>query len=303
MTLTQLPLWVKKLGFMILHPRSYVLSQKTQLLRRQYRLKSHKGDPIVASFSSGVSVRLWPKGEIAQLVYTSAFEHDLISAVIKFLKPGMTVVDVGANCGLYSLIAAQCVGKSGAVWAFEPASDMVRLFRDNQKLNATKSVKLFKLALGDKKNQKVTLACEPGRGDGYRYVRYSKKSTKKELDRMVEVVAGSMLDFVWAKQGKPKVDFIKIDVEGGELKVLRGAQKVLTNHPDLVILMENSAFGLSRVGDDQSSLYAFMASLGYSFYAWNQVHRDWDNTTDFISQAGNVWVTRQINLLPKVSLR
>lgn len=301
--LTQLPVWVKKLGFMVLHPGAFILSQKTQLLRRKYQSKLQNSDSILVVFSPSVTVRLWPKGDIAELVYTAGFEHDLISVVIQFLKPGMTVVDVGANCGLYTLIASKCVGNLGKVWAFEPASDTVRLFRDNQKLNATKSVKLFKMALGDKKNQKVILACEPGLGDGYRYVRYSNKSTNKELDRTVEVVAGSTLDFVWTKQGKPKIDLIKIDVEGGELKVLKGAQKVLTNHPDLVILMENSAFGLSRVGDDQSSLYAFMASLGYSFYAWNQVHRDWDNTTDFISQAGNVWVTRQINLLPKVSLR
>lgn len=286
---------------MVVRPKAFWESYILARLRKQYEVKAKTGEMVVTRFSPTVTVRLHPRGEIAKLVYTSSFEKDLIGEVIAFLRPGMLVVDVGANCGLYSLIASQCLGKTGEVWAFEPASDMVQLFRANQRANRTKIVKLFAMALGDKVNQTVMLLCEPGQGDGYRYVDFGSTEQKKVVVA-IEKVPESTLDSVWRKNGKPQIDFIKIDVEGGELRVLKGATVVLKQHDNLVILMENSAFGLARVGDDQIKLYTFMMSLGYGFYAWNQKKSQWDDDQTFVSRVGNVWVTKKPALLPKVGM-
>ena len=80
-------------------------------------------------------IKLYSSGQIAELLYTSEFEKDILSIYSKYLKKGDIIIDVGANIGLYSIIAEKFIGKNGKIYAFEPSEEVFLKFKKNIKLN------------------------------------------------------------------------------------------------------------------------------------------------------------------------
>lgn len=141
-----------------------------------------------------------------------------------YLKPkrGDVVLDVGASYGFYTLMASRLVGKEGFVAAFEPSNSSYRGLLANLQLNRTvvKNVKPFKIALGD--------------FDGE--TKFWGFSTVFQKGESFELVPLKMLDTVVDELKLNRVSLIKIDVEGTELKVLKGALKTIKKHkPKLTI--------------------------------------------------------------------
>ncbi len=139
------------------------------------------------------------------------------------LKKGQVVYDVGANVGFYSLLAACCVGSSGRVFAFEPVPENLVYLRRHVALNALAQVMVHPFAVSD---AAVSL----------RFTRGENRSTGHlTIDGDLEVRGITLDDFVFSG-GNPPPHIIKIDVEGAELAVLRGAQRVLETHRPLLFL-------------------------------------------------------------------
>jgi FkbM family methyltransferase len=170
---------------------------------------------------------------LGELLRTSTFEKEEVAFVARFLQPGMTVLDVGAHHGLYTLLASKCVGPLGRVFSFEPSPRERRALHLHLTLNLCRNVKVQGLALGSGQTQ-TDLFVVQGSQTGCNSLR-PPIVVSETVPVRVEVVR---LDD-WLEAHKvDRVDFIKLDVEGGELEVLNGAEKLLERQPRPVILAE-----------------------------------------------------------------
>jgi FkbM family methyltransferase len=159
-----------------------------------------------------------------------AFNHDLygwdvreLRFLRRFLAPGMTFVDIGAHHGLYSVLAAQCVGATGRVLAFEPAPPVFRRLRWHLRLNGVSQVEPCRCAVGATKTT-MTLYIPTEGVDTISSLWPPSVGSEHTRNVQVDVVT---LDEVATDHGLKSVDIIKLDVEGAENAVLDGATGVL----------------------------------------------------------------------------
>ena len=87
-----------------------------------------------------------PFGQIAASIWGTDFEPAERDYVARNLRPGMTVINVGANVGLYALMASRIVGERGAVHAFEPSSESFERLRRNRDMNDCSNLQLSQIA-------------------------------------------------------------------------------------------------------------------------------------------------------------
>lgn len=150
------------------------------------------------------------------------YEKYEIELLKRILKPGMTFVDVGANIGLFSIIAAKIVGSSGKVYAFEPEPENYSLLKDNVALNNTTAIVTENKAVGSKRGT-LPLTIEKNSIGTHSLL----EKTDSNIERTVRVDVITLDDY-FKGLGSP-IDVLKIDVEGYEPFVLQGSQKLLNN--------------------------------------------------------------------------
>ena len=174
---------------------------------------------------------------------------------------GGVMVDVGANTGLYTCALAHAPG-TREVWAFEPLPENLNRLREGIRSNEIRNAKVFDCALGQQDGIAQLLMAEDGAYCSLIEVREG-KSTGRSMP-----VAVRALDEVWREQGSPRITTIKIDVEGLEHEVLKGAQEVLKVYRPLLLLEANSS-------ENHERLVEFLGPLGYAssqpagFKQWN----------------------------------
>ncbi len=181
------------------------------------------------------------------------FETDLIQSRV---KPGDTVLDVGANIGYYTLLFAKRVGPRGQVFAFEPEPDNFSLLEKNIRANDYRNVVAVNAALSDRAGKLNLHVCDENRGDHRIYL----TDEKRLAVEVTALVADQYLDSLRAD-----VQFVKIDVQGAEAKVLRGMQNLLRRSRACQVAMEFWPLGIDRAGDDVRQMLDLLAELGFSF--------------------------------------
>jgi FkbM family methyltransferase len=148
-------------------------------------------------------------------------------AFIKNFSAGDVFFDIGAHFGYYSAIAAMINNGSGKIFAFEPRPMNAGFFRKHMKINDFKNVTLIEAAVGAS-DKDVQFDTGHGSATGYVSNAGDLKVKQVSIDRMVK--EGSL----------PSPDFIKIDVEGGEIEVLKGLKDVISRYrPKLIIATHN----------------------------------------------------------------
>lgn len=209
-------------------------------------------------------------------------ERKILSELV---RPGMTVVDVGANLGLYTLFMAGLVGPSGRVIAFEPDPDLVALLRENCASNGAANVEAHGAALGSRPDRMVLQRIMLNSGNNHLGTQ-GRSPLRQPLE--VEVAAfDSLLPGV-------RPDFVKIDVQGWELNVLRGMEGTL-KEADPVIYLEFWPEGLRRAGNDPAELYSFGRDLGLKYYSCDD--RSLLDEPAFLAMASGVKGMNYVNLL------
>ncbi len=173
------------------------------------------------------------------------------------LKAGMTVVDIGANQGLYTMLFSALVGSQGKVMSFEPEPDMYQALVDNVMRNRALNVECHNIALGSRPGTAMLSRSLLHRGDNRLGQGHNEKTSRKEA------VPVNTLDAVVAER---PVHFIKIDVQGWEGEVFRGMQKVLENSPDLLIHFEFWPKGLRTAGFEPSELLETLSNQGFKLF-------------------------------------
>jgi len=188
--------------------------------------------------------------------FRDMYEPEL-SCLEALLSPGMTFVDVGACYGIYTLVAAKLVGSSGTALAFEPATRSFAVLEDNIALNSLGNVRAYRVALSDRASvRRLYLHPDPSRNS---------LAKTEETVGYPEQVEANTLDAFLGSIASRSIDVIKMDVEGAEELVLRGARETLSAARPAIIFEVNpqaaTALGLSPRG-----AWEFLDHMGYDFY-------------------------------------
>lgn len=189
------------------------------------------------------------------------FEDPERAFVARFLKPGMTVLDIGAHKGLYSLISALKIGSSGHVHAFEPSPRERKRLNQHIRLNRCRNVSVYDFALGESEGS-ADLFVVQGTETGCNSLR---PPDVVQPVRSIRVPV-KVLDDVLRERQISAVDFIKLDVEGAELSVLKGAKRLLGGHHRPVILCEVQDQRTAPWGYAAIEIIKYVRSFGYSWF-------------------------------------
>ncbi len=200
---------------------------------------------------------------VSKPILSGTFETSEYSFVRRFLQPGMTVLDIGAHHGFYTLLAAKRVGSAGTVIAFEPSARERKALRIHCKLNRCRNVRILPLALGAE-NGNSDLYVVAKWAAGCNSLRPPTADVRANATR--EQVRVARLDDQLALPKIDHVDFMKLDVEGGELAVLQGAQELLARRPRPVILAEVQDVRTQPWGYRAREIIDYLRERGYQWF-------------------------------------
>ena len=188
--------------------------------------------------------RRWLRGAANAPEWMGIYELRKQRALRRLVAPGMTVCDIGANAGFYTLGLARLVGAGGRVLAFEPLPRNVRKIRRHLSLNHVTNVVLHDCALSDVTG---TLRFSEGESD------FTGKISEEAGNLEVPSVR---LDQFLKEQALPDPGLLKIDVEGAEGRVLEGALELLRRaHPVLVLALHGA--------EQKTRCFEILRALGY----------------------------------------
>jgi len=202
-----------------------------------------------------------------QLAHIDALwrEDELLRRMLDALCADDVVYDVGANIGLVSLaLALHGAEKRARVHAFEPEPNNARALRANLAANDVRTVEVHELALGERSGT-VTLHLDPHVGAG------SHSLVPLPGLRSTAEVALARADDLARELGAPRM--VKIDVEGAELGVLRGMERLLRERSVRELFLEIHPQAIAASGSDEHALRRFLGELGYSV-AWQKRRGD-----------------------------
>jgi FkbM family methyltransferase len=184
--------------------------------------------------------------------YKHCSDRDKIKLITAHVKPGMTVLDVGANIGFYTILLSGLVGKNGTVYAFEPDEDNFNFLK--QLTENLGNVKLVKAACGEKN------------GNIYLY-----RSTKMNIDHhtydsgesreKVEVMMVAVDDYL--KGAIEGVGFVKIDVQGYDCYAFKGMRETLARSSNTLIIGELWPHGLRQAGSSADDYLSEVKMAGF----------------------------------------
>lgn len=204
----------------------------------------------------GCRIVVTPEASLRFWLPRRAFRLDqpLLSRAAEFVRPGGVVWDVGANVGLFSFASAGLAGPQGRVYAFEPDLFLVKLLRRSARLNPT-AAPVEVISCGVTSSLSLLRFNVAQRSRASNYVE-GYGHTQTGGVREVQTIMGISLD--WMAEQVPMPDVLKIDVEGAELEVFRGAAQMLkTKRP--VIVLEVSSHSWTGIS-------AMLWDLGYTIY-------------------------------------
>lgn len=197
--------------------------------------------------------RSGPSISFSTELLSDRYEQETSEALKAYIRPGMTMLDVGAHVGCHALLAARLVGPEGKVYAFEASPDNFALLRKNVELNGYRNIALVPKAVAEKTGT-VTFHLSPEGNDRNSIYESSRSSGQ---GRSLQVPTVSLDDFL-EQEGWPKVDFVKIDVEGAEPLVFQGMTKLLKRSTELVLIAE---FAPACIKDSGRSPVDFLRDL------------------------------------------
>lgn len=178
---------------------------------------------------------------------------EIRDSLYTLIQPGWHVADVGANIGEVTLKMADRVGPSGHVYSFEPDEITFDKLKRNLGLNNRSNIQINRIGLGDKSEE---LVLEP-------QVSFNRGGARiqKHLSQGQRIPMTTLDDYA-LDHHLTRLDLVKIDVEGFELHVLRGATRVIQqHHPTLFIELNDD--NLREQGSSAAELISFLAGMGY----------------------------------------
>jgi len=203
-----------------------------------------------------------------------------VSTLRSLIRPGMVIVDVGANIGFYTLQMASWVGPSGKILAFEPDPFTFGLLERRVRASRLANIDVHQLALGDRTGRATLYSSAYNRADN--------RLAASHVEPHVEAsdVQVQRLDEFLSAHGSPRIDAFKIDVQGSEAQVLRGAQDTLGRGVQW-IWAEFSPNHLRGAGSAPDEFLEILASAGRSVFEVTE-HGSLEAVVDFHTHAEKI---------------
>jgi len=190
-----------------------------------------------------------------ELLMNKIYEKAETSVFHELIERGMTALDLGANIGYFTLIAAKLVGPEGKVFAFEPEPENFSLLQRNVSINGYENVTLVQKAVSDKNGVEELYLCSDSWG-------HSLSSFKRD-EGLLSVPVTSLDQFF---SEDVAIDFIKMDVEGAEGKAAQGMARILGKGDVKVMVVEFHPEELERQGSSFRQLWDKLTTFGFQSY-------------------------------------
>ena len=256
-------------SFNIWREPSLIVKKAIGKLRRQFvRIPD---SPTIREMGGGVRfeherLAFLDEGDLRAML-TQSYEIGLCNFIKEQALPGDIVLDVGANVGYISAVAASCVGLSGEVHGFEPLAECYARLLRLRELNPLFNFKFNNFAIGEEEGV-LPIAFNPD-GDS----RNATLVPGKNFPEIREVPVHRLDDYIARHISSPgRIKLIKIDVEGFEFSVLKGLQKFLASFKPPVVC-EIKPWELAKLDATLEEFDQFMKELGYTPYLFTQPHK------------------------------
>jgi FkbM family methyltransferase len=172
----------------------------------------------------------------------------------RVVAPGQVIVDVGANQGVFTLLFSRLVGPEGRVVALEPAPALFAALDENCRINRAANVTRLPAAAGEVRSQGLLRCSRFNRGDNRLTRSVTGPSVPVDIVPLDEILPSGV------------VSFVKIDVQGHELAVVKGMQAILQRSPGILVFFEYWSSGLARAGGVPGELLDFFLDRGFSLF-------------------------------------
>lgn len=211
----------------------------------------------------GATIHLNPDDPVVSGALTlGVYEKEEIAFFQNSIKPDMVFVDVGANLGLYTALGMRRLRHPGRIIAIEPdpvsAAFLQSTIQANTPNHQTPHVSAHQVALSDTQGYLNLYRNPENKGDNRIY--------PDPLCPDAIPVPTTTLDALLADEGIASIDFIKIDVQGAEAKVIAGAKGVLANSPECILMSEFWPYGLAHSGSNPEHYLQTLTELGFKLF-------------------------------------
>jgi FkbM family methyltransferase len=216
---------------------------------------------LVTKTKWGVPIEVRKNDSVGHTVYFFGdYERKLLNAIRRELKSGDVALDIGANIGVVSLYCATLVGQTGRVFAIEPLQQNHELLQRNlQRAGFDNVIQAELCALGAEEKSVTIQFNEYTDNWGNTSLLNQSGASRQEVSML-------RLDTLWEKWGRPQITFVKLDVEGFEIEVLKGATRLLRQSPPKVWIVEFNLDYLSRQDNGVANLWNYFINHAYTPY-------------------------------------
>lgn len=242
-----------------------------RLLRRFYSMDHRQNDHIAITidYDDNLLINVDTASFIEWWIFFfDEYEAKTANLIKRLFRQGFVAFDVGANIGAYTLLMADRAGESGRVYAFEPQPEEFQKLVENTSLNRLSNVRLMTCALSD----------QPGHATLYSYASgftnrgaSSLHPDRVSADARSFSVELSTVDALVQAEGLQRLDFMKVDTEGHDFKVLLGARESLRRFRPHVIFEYHAPYW-QQEGFDFSDAERLFEGLNYSLYVVDEGH-------------------------------
>lgn len=187
-----------------------------------------------------------------------------LELLVREIRPGTTVVDIGANVGFMTTLMAKLVGPSGKVFAFEPGPMSFTLLQANTLINGYKNVVLEKKAVSSKTGMETLYICPTGESDNQ--VSAAGDMTFTDEVREAVPIETVRLDDYFTGANDAKIDFLKMDIQGGEYVALQGMQDLLRRNHGIRVMVEFAPYMPLWKGVPPQKFLELIRSLGFEIH-------------------------------------
>jgi FkbM family methyltransferase len=198
-----------------------------------------------------------PSSDFGTGVRRGDYEADMVATLNRYLQPGSTFVDVGANEGFFSVLASRLVGSTGRVVGVEPQLRLLPVIQRNLELNGCANVGIENCVLGaaaEELQLHLAPATNTGSSSLFLNTRYKLATQKVQCWPL-----GEFLD----RCGLDRVDLMKVDVEGAEYDIVMPAGEVLKSGRIRNIALEYHPAILRRRGLSMNDMHGLLTQCGY----------------------------------------
>ena len=290
MECAEVPTWLSLLGYCHRQFRIARFVKKILLRSGIYDLNRFVGaHHYIATITirPGILITLHLDDHIDNIIWWNGYyEKNPTRLFLDLLNPDDIVIDVGANIGYYSILAASRIGRGGKVYAFEPVSSIYRRLLAN--VGSFNAIQAQREACGNTTGKINMYVADDTCSSGSRI---SQPIEGHELKRIEEVSMVRLDDAISEKTG---VSVMKIDVEGYEPHVLAGASELIRSNPQIKIFIEVDDSLLRGAGSSPEKVFAQMAEFGLQ--PWRIIEK---NNAYILEPHRNYWNNENLVLFAR----